>query len=285
MVKGGIIVYRFVAIDVDDTLIGEDLNVTEANKNSIEKAISQGIKVTLATGRMYRSAFPYAQQLGMDLPLITYHGGLIKTAVSGDTLYHRPVPIDLALQLVRLAKEKDLQLNLYIDDELIVEEENKYTDHYISIAGVSLKTVGDLEEFLLCNPKSEPTKLTIVDSEYLVERLHHELNQFFGSELLITQSRSDFLEITHPHANKGEALEKLTEIYGISMCETVAIGDSLNDLSMVKQAGLGVAMGNARTELKNVADVIVGTNEESGVSQVLDRFVLNDCGREMNGVN
>ncbi|ACB85599.1 Cof-type HAD-IIB family hydrolase [Natranaerobius thermophilus] len=277
--------YRFVAIDIDDTLINNELDITEANKESIKAAINHGVLVTLATGRMFKSALPYAKELGLDLPLITYHGALIKTAVKGEVLYHKPVPLETTLQVVRLAKEKELHLNLYIDDELIVEEENKYTDYYTKIAGVSLNPVGDLENYLKQYPHKIPTKLTVVASEQMVKRLNYEFNQFFGQDLLVTESKSDFLELTHPEANKGDAVAKLAEIYNIPQSKTMAIGDSLNDISMIKTAGMGVAVENARSKVKDVADTIVSANDESGVSEAIERFVLSDSGREMNGIN
>ncbi len=272
---------NFVAIDVDDTLINRDLDITPANKLAIDKLREKDIIVTLATGRMFRSALPYAEELGMDLPLITYHGALIKQAQSKEVLHHCPVPMDLATQIIRLAKDKDVQLNLYINDELIVESENEYTDYYKSVAQVPCKVVGDLEDFL----EEPPTKMTVIESPQRVERLNCEFAQFFGDELLITQSKSHFLEITHPKANKGEAVMLLAEMYNITMDQVLAIGDSLNDIPMIQKAGVGVAVGNARPQVKQVADAVVSSHEESGVAEAIEKFVLSEWGREYHGVS
>ncbi|WP_158212360.1 HAD family hydrolase [Natranaerobius trueperi] len=277
--------YRFIAIDVDDTLIDSDLNITSDNKLRIKEVIERGKFITLATGRMFRSALPYAKELEMDLPLITYHGALIKKAKTGEVLYHQPVPIDYTLQIIRLCHDKDLQLNLYIDDELLVKEENELTEYYTKIAEVPCRAVGDLETYIKKYSDIAPTKLTIVANEDMVNRLNVELEQFFGDDLLITQSKSTFLEITHSEANKGNAVSFLAKKHGVSLENTLAIGDSLNDIPMVKKAGLGVAVANARPQLKEVADTIVGSNEESGVAQALTRFVLSESRREMNGTN
>ncbi len=275
--------YSLVAIDVDDTLINSELRISDRNKEAILQAKKAGALLTLATGRMFRSALPFAEQLEMDLPLITYHGALVKQSFSGETLYHQPIPRHLALQLIRLCQDKDLHLNLYIDDELLVAEENEHTEYYLHVARVPCCVVGDLERYMHRYPEKSPTKLTIVAGEKVIPRLQYELEQFFGGDLLIAQSKSRFLEITDPEANKGQALVFLAQKFGIPLEKTMAIGDSMNDIPMLQKAGLGIAVGNARPQVKQAAHIVVSANNEDGVAEAIEDYVLPGFRRELNG--
>src|SRR4051812_47435496 len=114
--------YKLIAIDVDDTLLNDDLIVTEGTKLAMEKAIAQGVTVTLATGRMYASARKIADQINLNVPIITYQGSLVKTLLDGQVLYERSVPTDAAKQLYAFTEEHGLHLQLYVNDILYVKE-------------------------------------------------------------------------------------------------------------------------------------------------------------------
>lgn len=261
--------FKMLALDLDDTLLNEHYDISAENAAAIRQAADSGVLVTLATGRMYRSALPYALQLGIDLPLITYHGALIKTVKSGETLYHQPVPLDSAREIIALAANRDYHINAYIDDELYVAGENEYSDYYKNIARVRVNAVGDLVNFL---PKS-PTKLTIVGRSVSLDKIKKELTDRYGEQLSIAISRPDFLEITDCQATKGRALDFLAKRHNIRREEVAAVGDSYNDLDMLIYAGIGVAVANAREEVKAVADVITGTNVSHGVAQFIRRYL------------
>lgn len=261
---------KLVAIDLDDTLLNGKLAISPRTADAIRQAMDKGVIVTLATGRMYQSALTYALELGLDVPLITYHGALVKTSLSKEVLYHRPVPLHLARKVVDYTVGKGLDINIYMSDELYVQAGNKHVDEYIKISNVDFYTVPDLRAAL----QTEPHKILVMDAEETINRLGEELRAITGGQLHITKSKPFFLEITHPEANKGKALETMAKNLGIEQEEVMAIGDSYNDLEMIKYAGIGVAMGNARAEIQKAADFVTCSNDEHGVAEAICRFVL-----------
>ncbi len=266
--------YKLLALDLDDTLLNEEFTITSRNQAAIQKVVDRGLLVTIATGRMFRSTLPYAQMLDIDLPLVTYHGALIKKAASGEVLRHRAVPFDLASKLLKLGDERDIHFNLYLDDHLYVREENENSAYYQTIASIPLQEVGPLFDFLN-QQNMEPTKLTIInmEPEYL-NRLQEELRQKFYPELSILQSRPYFLEITHREATKGQALKFLADREGLDRDSIIAVGDSYNDVDMLQFAGLGVAVANAPEEVKKAADLVTQANTEDGVAKFIEDYLL-----------
>src|SRR5690625_2157109 len=122
-----------LAVDMDDTLLDSQLEVSPRTERAIAAAREQGVRVVLATGRMYSSARPYAQRLRLDGPLITYNGALVKT-VEGKTLVHRPIPLDVAREALELAAEHGWFMHVYLDDKLFVTELNEAVRYYVSIS-------------------------------------------------------------------------------------------------------------------------------------------------------
>ncbi len=263
--------YDFVAIDIDDTLLDDELRIPAENKKAIHEAVNNGVMVTLATGRMFCSALRYARELELSLPLIVYHGALIKEAEDNKILYHNPIPADIAREIAGYCQENDLQLNVYIDDVLYVAKENELTDYYITIANVPCEAVGDLVKFITVSP----TKLTVVvhDGER-ADQVTEELKDRFANEVTVTQSKQRFIEMINLDVDKGKAIEILTAKFDKKLENTMAIGDSFNDIPMLEKAGLGVCVENARPQVKNIADVEVAANNKAGVARAIEKYVL-----------
>ncbi|UNC90785.1 Cof-type HAD-IIB family hydrolase [Candidatus Contubernalis alkaliaceticus] len=263
--------FKLLALDLDDTLLNEEFVISEKNKKAIHEAIRKGVTVTLATGRMFRSTLPYAQQLELDVPLITYHGALVKTARTQEQIFHCPVPLQAALEIIDLLEENGNHLNLYLNDELFVREDNEMIRLYVSIADVDYQSVGNLREFL----KVEPTKMTMISSEEDTIKSYWNLfSQKYKNQLKVVPSKPYFLEITNARATKGQALKALADSLGVKREEVIAIGDSYNDIDMLEYAGLGVAVENAREDVKKAADYITASNINDGVTQVINKYIL-----------
>ncbi len=261
---------RMLALDLDDTLLDGDFGISRQNRSAIQRARQHGVLVTLATGRMFRSALPFAAELGIDLPLITYHGALIRTACGGETLLHRPVPLETAREVAGFCAARGFHVNAYIDDQLYVAQENEYSRYYQSIAAIPVTVTGDLVSSLI----SPPTKLTVINRDGLLPGLMADLKVKWGEKLAIALSRPHFLEITDRGATKGQALAYLAALHRIDRSETAAIGDSYNDIDMLRFAGVGVAVANAPEEVKAAADLVTAANTEHGVAVFINRYLL-----------
>lgn len=263
--------YKLVVLDLDGTLIGKDLILSPQSKEVIARSMEVGARVTLATGRMFQATVPFARELGIREPLICYQGALIKDMLTGEVLYHQPVPLALAREVIRIVQGWGLHINVYLDDELFVEKETPEARRYGEISRVAIHAVGDLLAFL----QRDPTKIVIVSEEEAIDRILPELRRHFEKRLYITKSYPIFAEVAHPECSKGEALEFLAHHYGIRQEETLAVGDSPNDLEMIVWAGLGVAMGNASPEVIAAADWVTAPLAGDGVAVALREFVLN----------
>lgn len=261
---------KLIAIDLDDTLLRNDLTISPRAKNAIWKAVELGTAVTLATGRMFRSALPFALELGLDLPLITYQGALVKYA-DGREVYNRTLEMDAAMELLKFIKPYNYHINVYINDELYMEKDSPEGKRYLKIAKVPVHFVERLEDSV----QMEPAKVVIIAEPHNLEALHKDLDNNFAGRLNITKSKPHFLEISHLEATKGQALKRLAESRNLNADQVMAIGDSMNDLDMIQYAGLGVAMENAVCEIKMIAKYITKHNDDDGVAEAIEKFILN----------
>jgi len=260
-------------MDLDDTLLRDDWTISPRVIKAIQKAQAQGVKMTIATGRMSISARPYAEQLGLDVPVITYHGAMIQQALSGDILFRRVIPSALATEIVQDVAARGVYAQIYIKDRVITTELNDCSAEYARIASVRIEEA-DLSS-ILSQEAEGVEKILLIGEEAALDQLAPLLRQRYGKKVHLTKSKPRFLEILDGSVNKGIALAALAERLGIAQEEVMAIGDSFNDLEMIKYAGLGVAMGNARSEIKEQADIVTVSNEEDGVAEAIERYVLD----------
>jgi len=260
---------RCIAVDLDDTLLRKDLTISTKNQAAIKAAIAAGVKVLLASGRMFCSMKPYARELGMDLPLISYNGALIREANSGKELYHQPVPRAETLQVLEMARRTGIHLNVYLNDTLYMDELTVWGENYAKVARVTPHPVGDVTKYL----EELPHKILAIGEPERVDWLKTELVHKFGNKLNLVKSKPIFLEILAPGVSKGKSLTELTKLWGIDQREVMAIGDAPNDLAMIEWAGVGVAIGNADTEVKASANLVVSDHEHDGVAEAIERYL------------
>ncbi len=260
--------YKLVAIDLDDTLLKDDLTISERVKKAIKASIDKGTLVTFATGRMYASALPYALDLNLDLPLITYQGALVKYA-DGREIYHRPLELSLAREVVEFLKPKNLHINVYLNDILCMEKITEEGKNYSALVGIPIHQIRFPDDITI-----PVTKIVLIGDKEELDPVEAEIEERFKDTINSTRSKPYFLEIAHPLATKGNALKKLANSLGIRREEVIAIGDSMNDYDMIEYAGFGVAMANGNEAVKNIADYITTSNEDDGVAEVFEKFVL-----------
>ncbi|MEC0238398.1 Cof-type HAD-IIB family hydrolase [Paenibacillus dokdonensis] len=263
--------YKLIAIDIDDTLINDDKEVTPATQQALEQAVAKDVVVTLATGRAYASAQKIARQTGLNVPIITYQGALIKNLMDEKVLYERYVPKDAAHKLFEYCIEHNLHLQVYIDDKLYAREENQKLKYYSELNRTPYFIEPDFEKLIA----QKTPKMLIIDDPSYLDEIAPVLRELLGSEVHITKSKPHFLEIMHFEGTKGHALTFLANHFDVDMAQTMALGDSWNDHEMLEAAGLGVAMGNAIQALKDIAGYVTLSNNEDGVKAAIEKFVLN----------
>ncbi|MGE0200561.1 MAG: Cof-type HAD-IIB family hydrolase [Candidatus Melainabacteria bacterium] len=264
---------RLVALDLDGTIVDERLTISPQTLGALQHLITRSdIRVVIATGRMHPSATRFARQVGVTTPIITYQGAMVKEALpDSEPIFHQPIPLPLAQELVDYLLDEHLSVNIYMDDVLWTNPNNAYYMEYAKTAGIEPHLTDDLRGKLTV----APTKILIID-DTRVNTLRDDIRDRFGDQLGSCRSRYNFCEVNHPDVSKWAGLTFLMKDWGIAPAEVIAIGDQGNDISMLSGAGIGVAMGNAPEDVKAVADFITRPIEEDGVVHALRHFGLLD---------
>lgn len=262
--------FRLVAIDVDGTLKARDRTVSPVVREAIARAQALGVVVTLASGRMFPLLEQFVVPLGLRAPVICYGGALAVDPITHAARYRRGVPRDLAREVVSEARQRNLTARVYADEHVYVERMDPAAYNYESLRRVHARQVPDLLAVL----DQDPSHLAIDAPAEQTRRLVEEMRRAFSPRLHVTTGHPLLTEFSHPDVNKGTALAWLAAELGVPREETLAIGDDWNDLEMLRYAGLGVAVGNAHSDVLALADAIVPSVEDDGVAVALERFVL-----------
>ena len=271
--------YRLLVVDLDGTVRSRALGIPPGVRGAVAAAQARGVRVCVATGRMWRSAEPWVRTLGADPPVILYNGGQVLDFATGHTLYERLLPREAARAALALARrDPDVQPHLYLHDRVYVERRHPLTDAYAADDGLTYDVVPSLDALL----SDDPHKLLVIGAPERVEALQRAVR---AARLPAhdVQSEPVYLEILPPGVSKGTALAAMLDALGVAAAETIAVGDNWNDVEMIAAAGLGVAMRQAPEGVRARADYVCGTAEEEGVRDVIERFVLRTAERSHPG--
>lgn len=268
---------RLIALDLDGTIFADDLVISDRMRRAIRDAQSAGVIVTIATGRMFKSARHIAEDLEISEYLICYQGAMMAHSGTGEVIYHKMVPLDLTHQIITETAERGLHLNLYLNDNIYVNRITPEAEFYSRInMNMPLNDVGDLNVWLDSQGGGEPTKLVIVTD---VERTDGTLALFtelYGDRLQVIKSHPRFTEFTNAECSKGRALAFLAGHYDVSGEEVMAIGDGHNDLDMIAWAGYGVAMSTSPQAVLSAARIITGALAEDGAASAIEGCVKRE---------
>ena len=274
--------YKLLAIDIDGTLLDSRARFPERVRRALGRAVAAGIQVVLCTGRRYRTAAPVAEQAGLSLPIICHSGALIKRTGSHQTLFARPFePEELALLL-------DALDDLALTPMAYTDTYERGTDFYLQ-RGAALTTYH--EDYLAKNqgcygvvedlgrdvPAPVLQVCTFAERDELIRKkaiLAERLGGRVSCHLLTSAKYlGHFLEFQSSAASKWTALEVLCRSLGVGAAQVVAVGDDENDISMLRAAGLGVAMANAPQEVRSAADLVAPSNDEEGVALLVEKLL------------
>ncbi|MGH7716858.1 MAG: HAD-IIB family hydrolase, partial [Vulcanimicrobiaceae bacterium] len=185
---------------------------------------------------------------------------------------HTPIPVGIGLRVFARAANEGVRALGYCDDRLYTEVDDVYTQSYTSLAKVAAHVVGPLNAFFAERPS---TKINCVLEPKRAGAYAEELRAWLAGEANVTRSQPEFVEVIDASVDKGRALETVARYYGVELGETMAIGDSWNDVPLLSSAGFGVAMGTAPPELTAKADAVVAGVEDDGVAEAIERFILS----------
>jgi Cof subfamily protein (haloacid dehalogenase superfamily) len=260
--------YRLIALDVDGTLMNDKHELSPRVRRAVRAASEQGAEIVLCTGRGPTSTFPVLEALGLKGTLITHNGASVLDSETRKVIAETAMSPGPARKYTSLFRERGIHFDMNTTFELYVE---KIDDHLASIyKRMSIEPIvrGENEAF--------PEGLVKI-SAYAPKNRLDELESYWADwkhELQTVRSGDFFIDIQHPLATKGKALEQLAAIRGVPREQILAIGNYFNDIGMLVYAGMGVAMGNSPEGVKEVADEVTATNNEDGVALVLESRVL-----------
>lgn len=263
--------YKLLAVDVDGTLVNNKREITPKTKEKIHEAIEKGVIFTISSGRPVQGVQLITKQLEADVPVITYNGAMVITGDSRKVIYSCTMKPEDAIQVESLGKERNTTIAIWSDNQLFVNRADERAAKYSELSGTEPKLYEDIEGLIA----KGINKILWYDEVERINAFQKELQNVVNPTINFHTSQPFFLEFVDVNASKAIALEKLGEFYGINRDEMIAIGDGFNDLSMIEYAGLGVAMENAPSEIKQAADFVTLSNENDGVAYVIEKFILN----------
>jgi Cof subfamily protein (haloacid dehalogenase superfamily) len=235
---------------------------------AVGRALAAGWRVIACTGRPFPGALPWVERLGLRDPFVCYQGAQVRTP-SGERWLDRGIPRDVAAEVIRFARGRDLHIQAYRDDLLLVERDRPEAHQYADHAGIEITFVPDLVAAM-----GEVTpKLVIVAAAERMEALLPETRERWRGELFVTTSLPTFLEFTDVRSDKRSALEFLAAKLGFEPARAVAVGDGRNDRPMLEWAGLKVAIEGAPKELLEVADRTIPAPGAGGLAGLLDELL------------
>jgi Cof subfamily protein (haloacid dehalogenase superfamily) len=260
--------FDLIALDLDGTLLNSREEISPRNRRAIRLALDAGIRIVLVTGRGVDTPIRISKELGLNLPIICAHGALTKDFLANKTLGHIPVPLQYAKPMVEFAERNGLSIALYSEEFFYRLEGSKlYMEDMTGPAWREVKTFEDVM-------RTAPTFIRFLGQES-VEQMQRE----FGDLPLHFKIEHwmDFVEcaVTNREATKQRALARLCADFQIPAERVMAVGDSRNDVPMLRWAGTGIAMGNALPEVRQSVRYVTSTNDEDGVALALERFALS----------
>ena len=272
MEKAKQIPYRAIALDLDGTLTNHEKVVTPKTREALLQAASQGAVIILASGRPTYGIEPVAECLELNKQggyILSYNGGNIVNAKTGEKLFSQFLPDEVIPELYAYAEENGHALLGYAGNEIITEmPDDQYVKEESRINKMNIRKVDNLFESL----EPHPTKLLMTGDPTLMLKAEEKLVEKLGDRMDIFRSAPFFLELVPKGIDKAKSLTRLLTKINLTPADLIAFGDGYNDLSMLKLAGIGVAMENAAPEVRAEADYVTLSNEEDGVAAALTHF-------------
>ncbi len=266
--------YGMIVLDLDGTLTNRNKEVTSRNYHALLEAQKQGKIVVLASGRPTHGVLPLAEHLKLDEYggyVLSFNGGVIMDCAAKKVVFQKWLPKEINRTVIEMAEREQVDLLTYQDDLLITNHpDSPYVQLESRVSHLKIQKPEDLAAYV---DFAVPKFLMAEEDGYLA-LVEGRVKAALGGNFSIYRSDPFFLEILPKGIDKAKCLEYLLERISMKREQVIACGDGYNDLSMIRFAGLGVAMENAVLPLRNAADYITASNEEDGVALVVEKYLL-----------
>ena len=262
-------VIRAVVSDVDGTLVTAEKFLTERAIAAVAELQNRGIPFTIISSRPPRGMRMLLSPLHISRPIAAFNGGIIATSLL-DTVSAHLISQEVARRSLELFQAREVQTWVFSGQDWLVLREAPLADHEERTVGFAPKVVADLAPFL-----GRAAKIVGVSQDHeLLARCEQELSLALAGTATVARSQPYYLDITHPLANKGDALSTLANFLDVSTNEIATIGDGKNDIAMFIRSGFSVAMGNASAEVKANASQVTASNDDEGFAKAIGQLML-----------
>lgn len=264
---------KVLVLDIDGTLTNSQKEITDNTRRAIWDAVMRGHKIMLASGRPTPGMYRYERELELARYggyLLSYNGARIVECRTGEVVYQRTLPLGLLPGLYRYARQHHMGLVTYLGDVIISAfEPDEYIQWEAKINGLPIRVVDHFVEFV--DFDIQKCLMTAPGEQAAV--YERELQEKYGQMASIYRSEPYFVEVMPRDVTKASSIEKMLPVLGVDREHVICCGDGYNDISMIRYAGLGVAMANAQAVVKEAADYITASNDEDGIVQVIQKFM------------
>lgn len=261
-----------ICSDLDDTLIGRKQQYGKGEKEAIASYVAAGGKFVIVTGRMTSGALPVCRDLDLHGEVLTYQGATVTDIDSGKTIEQATIPCSLATEIGRYIEKQGYYYQTYRGDLFYTKTATEYTRLYVQLAHATYKETGVLLSEFIHSENLDPPKILLMGEPEKMPEVRDDLISQFGEELLINISKPFIVEMIPHGVNKGTAVKKLAEKYGIRREEIIGIGDSDNDLPLIEYAGLGVCVAGGSERAKKAADVLAPDCDDDPITWLITNY-------------
>ena len=265
--------YQLIAMDLDGTLNNDQKIITEKTKTALMAAQERGIRLALASARPSPGLFKERDILRLQDHqgiLMSYNGGRIVDAATGNVLFETSMDLDQTKQVLRRLEE--LPVTPILDDgvQFYVADKNGYkVDYECKNNQMTCTEVGNLADFLTF----APIKILMSVQPEELPQVQQQIAAFLPEDLTVVQTAAFYLEVIPKIINKGQGIRDICTVLGIAPAQVISFGDAANDIPMLREAGMGVAMGNAADAVKAAADMVTLSNNDDGIAAALEKLL------------
>ncbi|MGO4821536.1 MULTISPECIES: Cof-type HAD-IIB family hydrolase [unclassified Flavobacterium] len=263
--------YKMLVLDMDDTLLTDDHTISDENKEMLALAQEKGVHVILASGRPTPAMVRYAKELNLNNSyMISYNGAVITDLKEDKIIFEQTLTQQQIHDLYDYSLKSKTHIITYLDGEVVSETSSEYIDIELNITGLTHNKVANFKDTV----QSSAVKCILLEDPSYLKEVEKDLKAAMP-HLSVSMSKPFFLEVAQNGIDKAASIKILAEKLGVLQSEIIAVGNAGNDLTMIEYAGLGVWVDNVTADLRHKANVIVASNNDHGVAEVVRRFILN----------
>lgn len=264
--------YKMVAMDMDGTLLNQQHQLSPRTIQAVQHIANLGITVLLATGRMVAAITDHLKLLGTQGIVVAHNGALVKDVQTNHIYHHETISQQVVQMVLKQAEKNKIVTHLNLDDEVYFNQQNPLSEKFAKELRISLTYISELS-----GVSGNPTSILMMDRKSVLNEVLNDVQNHapdgFDYVLIPWIDEIWQLQLLPPNTSKGKGVLEVASQLDISPESIISFGDSYNDIDMIQQTGLGIAMGNAVQKLKDVADYVTLPNHRDGVAMVLEELV------------